>query len=149
MKTETLYICEICGSRYADPSVAMECEAHGVPDESKIPIGMMHSYEHHGYVGIFAVAKISPSYSKHSLNPSFWAFRGPGYPPYSLDEDLCGASDSVRTSGADFERYKKSRMTVKNRFVGNAEFVKMIQYLQSKGITPQYYTEDGALIVVK
>lgn len=144
MKTLTTYQCEICNKIYDTSERAIACEAEGIFDSSKYPIGWMHEHNHNGYVGIFAIAYAEKSKigSIHMGDVSYWCFRGKPYPPHSLDDELCG-NDYVRSDDEGVESFIKYKGTVTLAGTKRPEFKKMVDYLVKKGITPFYYDEAG------
>lgn len=143
MITTTFYQCEICNSKYNSPESALLCESKGFADVSKYPIGLMYEYNHNGFIGIFAIAKVEPShFDKHTVNLLSWAFRVPGYPASTIGEELCGGSNDYRKCDDEsFLKWLDYHHITKSK-VGCVEFKKMVDYLKSINIVPVYYDEN-------
>lgn len=144
MKVIVEYQCEICKKKYEQKDNALECEGKGIADENNMDfIGLMYEHVHNGYVGIFAIGRISKSYNPHQLEFSSWAFRCDPYPLRTIDDNFCGSgSDYVPKDISNFYgKITKSK-------VGNREFNLMVDYLKSKGIQPKYLNENKELIYV-
>jgi hypothetical protein len=151
MLTETTYRCELCNTKYNSPEEALKCESRGIPDPSKIPIGLMFEYHHNGFVGIFAMAELTPNgYSKHTLHGLHWAVRVPGYPKYSLGKDMCGGGmdTHISTDEESMKHFIKWHVITKEK-VKSPEFGEMVRWLQGEGIIPRYYNEEGHLITIE
>lgn len=148
MKTIIEYQCEICGEKYDDSYFALDCEKAGLPDTSKLPIGLMHECHHHGFVGIFAIARVDQNnYSKHCLSIGFWACRSNVHGD-SLGEETCGGQDShVTTDEEGMKKYIKWHSLTDSK-VGCPEYERMVKYLKSQNIVPLYYNEQGNLITI-
>ena len=143
MKTITEYQCEVCRNRYNTKEQAENCEKEGVFDTSNYPIGLMYSWHHNGYVGIFAVNECTEFLqNKHLGNISTWCYRTKGYPPFTLDENSCSYPYLLRNSDVS------SSLSIPKEEVGNEEFTKMVKYLKDKGITPKYY-EEGSIKLIE
>lgn len=148
MKVITQYQCEICKKRYDTEKQALACEARGVPDLNKYPIGLMYQYIMHGsFVGIFSIAKLEISDS-HTVSIASWAIRDSKVARYSLGDQLVGGSmefmyttPEALDSFIDF--YK-----IEDKYVRSSEFKEMVEYLKKKKITPQYYNEKKELITL-
>ena len=136
MKVITEYQCEICRRTYPTKELAEECEKEGVFDISKYPIGLMYSWHHNGYVGIFAINEcIKSSASNHLGNISTWCYRTKGYPPHTLGEHSCSYPHYLKNS-------EQTILTIPKDEVGNKEFTNMVAYLKENSITPCYYEEE-------
>lgn len=149
MKVIIEYQCEICHKKYSYEQEAIDCEAKGEPVLNAYPIGLMYSYYHHGYVGIFSIAEVTKSMNSHAVSLSSWAVRTNGYPRYTLDKDLCGGSnDYCYTDEQSINNWIKYH-NIPDKDVNNDEFKEMVKYLKSKNITPKYYDSKYNLITVK
>jgi hypothetical protein len=146
MKTITEYQCEICYSKYTSKEAAIRCEEKGVPDLSKLPIGLMFEYHHNGLVGIFCIARVNSGAHGHYVSLSYWCFRVPGYPPHSIDEQMT-SGDIVSTEVESMNHFIKCHCITKEG-EKMVEFAKMITYLKGRDIQPIYYTPEGEKVIV-
>lgn len=148
MTTIVEYQCDLCRQKYDHAAQALACENRGIADPSAYPIGWVFEYHHNGFVGIFCIAKVVPSDRDiHSLRISHWAIRMPGFPKYSLNEDLCGGSSYNRTDQESVNQFIKHHY-VTNEKTEIHEFKEMIEYLNGRGISPFYYTPQGIKITL-
>ena len=143
MTTVIKYECDLCHQKYNSAEAALICEGRGVADSSAYPIGWVFEYHHNGYVGVFCIAEVTPSQMDiHGLDISLWAIRAPGFPKYSLDENLCGGTSYNKTDPESIAHFIKQHYITEEK-THTPEFKEMIDYLKSKDIAPFYYTPDG------
>lgn len=90
MKIKTIYTCEICGCQSEDKVTIEKCEARGVPDLNKYPIGMIFgnaSSSDHFHSGMTFAIKHLDNYNSHSITATKWACRNWGD---TLGDEGCG-----------------------------------------------------------
>ena len=145
MKHIHQYQCEICKIKYDDEEAALDCEAQGLSDKSKIPIGLMYEYHHHDFVGIFAVAQVRDSFNSHWLDTSAWASRTPKFPKGLFIDHFCTGIDFIFTDERGLKDFAKLHKVTKEK-VDCREFKLMVQFLKENNIRPSYYDEEGNLI---
>lgn len=146
MKTIIQYQCEICNSKYENEESAITCEKKGLPDEESVKIGTMFSRMHGGFIGVFCVANIRKGgWNKHALEFGSWACRAK---PYHQNGDTLGDGQYCGNGNSFINDSFSKKFILLNEHVGCEEFLRMVNYLQSRGITPQYYNEQGELIIV-
>ena len=131
------YQCTICRKKYSTEAQALECEARGVADPKRYPIGQMYEYHHNGYVGIFATAEVVPHFNSHLVDRHSWACRVQGYPRYSFDH-VCG-SDLLATDEESWKNWLQYHiLTLKRK--GTPEYNEMVEFLKKeKKLKPFYY----------
>lgn len=139
------YVCEICGNMFDREEEARECEARGVFDKTKFPIGLMYRYDHGGYVGIFAVAEYTHSLS-HAGGWNSYACRESSLHGDTLNGAVCQGG-YLTTNPRKLEVWVECHHLTSEDLQRN-EAKRIIIYLKSLGITPSAYDETGQIFVV-
>jgi hypothetical protein len=147
MKKIVEYQCDICKHKYSNEQSALDCEAEGVFDREKFPIGTMFEYEHHDFVGIFAIADIDAGCGHYSFYSS-WACRTKGYPGDTLGENMCGGGNSfLRSHDKGVAEFIRTHNITAEK-TKCPEFKRMVEFLKSQKIQPRYYTPSGLLVTI-
>lgn len=117
MKKEILYVCEICGSKFASVKAANECEKQGIPDKDKFPVGLIFNDASKGFYKdiTFAVAKVNVQ--GHYMTVLTWACRDTG-----AGDNLDKYCSCYPSSEADKPKYT------------HPTFKRMVKALKYKGI---------------
>lgn len=141
MKIEINFICNICWSKYKSPIDCFKCEKKWVIDKTKYPIWLMFEYHHHWYVWIFAIAEVfdwDGGRNKHLAHTRLWACR-----VYNGDTlwDLMCLWGFVYNNAKKPQEYTPITKDHEN----GPEFKRMVEFLKSNNITPQYYNENWEL----
>jgi hypothetical protein len=141
MKTIIEYQCEICQRTYSSEKQAFQCEARGVFTGENYPVGLMYSYSHNGFVGIFAIAPSTfERMGDHFAKMVSWACRAPGCPD-SLGSEVCSAGNTIDNSPVAFRNWISVSYIPADR-VDGPEFARMVQFLKSRGLIPRYYDHN-------
>lgn len=148
MKAITMYQCEICHQQYDTEQQALKCESKGLFNPAEYPKGLMFEYNHHGYVGIFAIPEdikaTTGGFNKGHIGEShFWACRVGGND--TLASKTCGHTYFRSGEIADWAKYNY----ISDENIGCKEYNRMVTFLKSLNIQPSYYNQSGEFITVK
>lgn len=123
MKTETTYICEICGGKYFEAAHAEECEARGVP-ANLLPVGLLEMGEPGDFYDDKLAFSIAGSRIEgHSVGYCLWACRDNGNGD-SLGKDVCGNGGCM--FAAEFSP----------RWLNRPPMIRLIKWMRENGHTP-------------
>lgn len=142
MKTIVEYQCEICKHRYNTEQEASECEAKGLFDFNKFPVGLLSKVTWgEDQYGIFANAQTERYHNEHFASEKNWAYRS-----WELFSDkkidlwnwnFCG---NGFIDMFDYNQFKKEHLELR-------ETKWLINQLKMNNIQPCYYKNNEIIYI--